>query len=222
MGETWMFIVTGLLVGVLSGILGIGGAVLLVPVLVLVFGFTQGRAQGTTLGALVPPIGIFAALQYYRNGMLDVRVAGLIAVGFVFGAFGGAALVPLIPQVWLKRIFASVLVYVAAQGPLWAAGGDRGLPGPEAQARRHPPGAPRDRRPVGRVRPQARPRQEAPASDAKPAPAGHGVLHLAGRGPASPGADAPESPRYGAGSPSGANASQPVAFASRDIARLYS
>ncbi len=115
MGEAWMFIVTGLLVGVLSGILGIGGAVLLVPLLVLVFGFTQARAQGTTLGALVPPIGIFAALQYYRNGMLDVRVAGLIAVGFVFGAFGGAALVPLIPQVWLKRIFASVLVYVAAQ-----------------------------------------------------------------------------------------------------------
>jgi uncharacterized membrane protein YfcA len=115
MSETWMFIVTGLLVGVLSGMLGIGGAVLLVPVLVLGFGFTQGRAQGTTLGALVPPIGIFAAMQYYRSGMLDVRVAGLIAVGFVFGAFGGAALVPHIPQVWLKRIFASVLVYVAAQ-----------------------------------------------------------------------------------------------------------
>ena len=115
MSETWMFIVTGLLIGGLSGMLGIGGAVILVPVLVLVFGFTQSRAQGTTLGALVPPIGIFAAMQYYRNGMLDVRVAGLIAVGFVFGAFGGAALVPYIPQVWLKRIFASVLIYVAAQ-----------------------------------------------------------------------------------------------------------
>jgi uncharacterized membrane protein YfcA len=113
--ETWMFIITGLIVGVLSGVLGIGGAVVLVPVLVLVFGFTQGRAQGTTLGALVPPIGIFAALQYYRNGMLDVRVAALIAAGFVFGALGGATLVPYIPQVWLKRIFASVLVYVAAQ-----------------------------------------------------------------------------------------------------------
>lgn len=115
MSETWMFIVTGLLIGGLSGMLGIGGAVILVPVLVLVFGFTQSRAQGTTLGALVPPIGIFAAMQYYRNGMLDVRVAGLVAVGFVFGAFGGAALVPYIPQVWLKRIFASVLIYVAAQ-----------------------------------------------------------------------------------------------------------
>jgi uncharacterized membrane protein YfcA len=100
---------------VLSGLIGIGGAVVLVPVLVLVFGFPQAKAQGTTIGALVPPIGIFAALQYYRNGLLDVRVAALIAVGFVFGALGGAALVPYVPQVWLKRIFASVLVYVAAQ-----------------------------------------------------------------------------------------------------------
>jgi uncharacterized membrane protein YfcA len=115
MGEAWMFILTGLLVGGLSGLLGIGGAIVLVPLLMLGFGFTQGRAQGTTIGALVPPIGIFAAIQYYRNGMLDVRVAGLIAVGFVFGALGGATVVPYVPQVWLKRIFASVLVYVAAQ-----------------------------------------------------------------------------------------------------------
>lgn len=115
MGDTWSFIVVGLVVGVLSGLIGIGGAVVLVPVLVLGFGFSQGRAQGTTIGALVPPIGIFAAIQYYRNGMLDVRVAALIGVGFVFGALGGATVVPYIPQVWLKRIFASVLVYMAAQ-----------------------------------------------------------------------------------------------------------
>jgi uncharacterized membrane protein YfcA len=115
MGEAWMFVVTGLIIGALSGLLGIGGAIVLVPVLMLVFGFTQGRAQGTTIGALVPPIGIFAAIQYHRNGMLDVRVAGLIALGFVFGALGGASVVPYVPQVWLKRIFASVLVYVAVQ-----------------------------------------------------------------------------------------------------------
>ncbi len=115
MGESWSFIVTGLVVGVLSGLIGIGGAVVLVPVLVLGFGFSQGRAQGTTIGALVPPIGLFAAIQYYRNGMLDVRVAALLGLGFVFGALGGATIVPYIPQIWLKRIFASVLVYMAAQ-----------------------------------------------------------------------------------------------------------
>jgi uncharacterized membrane protein YfcA len=109
------FVVTGLCIGFLSGTLGIGGAVVLVPVLVLIFGFSQGRAQGTSIGALVPPIGIFAAMQYYRAGLLDVRAAYLIAAGFVFGALAGAWLVPHIPQAWLKRAFATVLVYVAAQ-----------------------------------------------------------------------------------------------------------
>jgi uncharacterized protein len=113
--QTLGLVLTGLLIGATSGMLGIGGAVLLVPTLVLVFGFSQSKAQGTSLGALVPPIGIFAALQYYRQGLLDVRAAVLIASGFVFGALGGAALVTHIPQVWLKRAFATVLVYVAAQ-----------------------------------------------------------------------------------------------------------
>ena len=114
-GQTLALLVTGLCVGVLSGMLGIGGAVVLVPLLVFAFGFSQQQAQGTTLGALVPPIGIFAALQYYRNGYLDVRVAGLIAAGFVFGAFAGAWLVPYVPQLWLKRIFATFLAYAATQ-----------------------------------------------------------------------------------------------------------
>lgn len=115
MGETWMFLVTGLMVGVLSGMLGIGGAVVLVPVLVLAFGFPQARAQGTTIGALALPIGLFAAVQYYRNGLLDVRIAAVLALGLALGSLGGATLVPHVPQVWLKRVFASVLVYVAAQ-----------------------------------------------------------------------------------------------------------
>src|SRR5262249_42708204 len=109
------FVVTGLLIGVASGMLGIGGAVILVPVLVLVFGFSQGRAQGTSLGALVPPIGIFAAIQYYRAGLLDLRVAAFVAAGFAGGALGGAAIVPHVPAIWLGRAFATLLVYVAAQ-----------------------------------------------------------------------------------------------------------
>ncbi len=108
-------LLTGLGVGVVSGLLGIGGAVLFVPILVFGFGFEQARAQGTTLAALVPPIGIFAALQYYRNDLLDVRAALLIAVGFVFGALGGATLVPYVPQPWLRRGFATLLAYIAVQ-----------------------------------------------------------------------------------------------------------
>ena len=109
------FVITGILVGAVSGMLGIGGAVMLVPALALGFGFTQAKAQGTSLGALVPPIGIFAAIQYYRAGNLDVRAAGLVGLGFLFGALGGATLVPHVPQVWLKRAFASLLVYVAVR-----------------------------------------------------------------------------------------------------------
>ena len=75
----------------------------------------RAMSDSTSLGALVPPIGIFAAMQYYRNGLLDVRASLFIALGFAFGAFGGASLVPLIPQVWLKRAFATLLVYVASQ-----------------------------------------------------------------------------------------------------------
>jgi uncharacterized protein len=113
--QALVLVAVGLAVGVASGTLGIGGAVVLVPTLVLFFGFSQSKAQGTSLGALVPPIGIFAAIQYYRAGLLDVRAASLIAAGFVFGALGGAAIVPYIPQIWLKRAFGTLLVYFAVQ-----------------------------------------------------------------------------------------------------------
>lgn len=161
-GTTMALLMTGLVVGAISGMLGIGGAIVLVPVLMFGFGFSQPRAQGTSIGALIPPIGIFAAIQYYRSGFLDVRAAGLIALGFLFGALGGATLVPHIPQTWLKRIFATLLVYVAAQlvfadptkkmgaalpgaiavGLLWVAYGVR-----RALGKKPPPPAPRPPRP---------------------------------------------------------------------------
>jgi hypothetical protein len=87
----------------------------LIPSLTILFGFSQPRAQGTSIGALLPPVGLFAALAYYKQGLLDVRAAALIALGFVFGALGGSVLVVHIPQVWLKRAFATLLIYVAMQ-----------------------------------------------------------------------------------------------------------
>jgi uncharacterized membrane protein YfcA len=160
--QTLAFVLAGALVGAVSGLLGIGGAVVLVPVLVFGFGFTQLRAQGTSLAALVPPIGIFAVLQYHRQGMLDLRAAGLIGLGFVFGALGGATLVAHVPQTWLRRGFATLLVYVAAQlvfadpsrkvgaalpgaiavGLLWAAYAVRRLLGQKPPPPRPPPPRP--------------------------------------------------------------------------------
>lgn len=112
---TWALIVLGLVAGGFSGMLGIGGAIVLIPALSYLFGFSQARAQGTSIGAFLPPIGILAALQYYRAGSLDVRAAALIALGFLFGAFGGAWLVPRVPEEWLRRAFATVLAYVAVR-----------------------------------------------------------------------------------------------------------
>ena len=114
-GNTIALLIAGFAIGSVSGMLGIGGAVIMVPTLMFFFKFSQAEAQGTSLGALIPPIGIFAAMQYWRNGYLDVKVAAIIALGFVFGALAGATAMPYVPQVWLKRIFATLLVYVAAQ-----------------------------------------------------------------------------------------------------------
>jgi uncharacterized membrane protein YfcA len=112
-GSSIAFLVTGFAIGVSSGLLGIGGATILVPALILLFKFSQPQAAGTSIGALVPPIGIFAAIQYWRAGYLDVRIAALVATGFVFGAFAGATAVPYVPQTWLRRAFATLMVFVA-------------------------------------------------------------------------------------------------------------
>lgn len=69
------YILLGLVAGILSGLIGIGGGIIIIPVLVFIFGFSQHMAQGTTLALLVPPIGILAALMYYKQGYVDVKVA---------------------------------------------------------------------------------------------------------------------------------------------------
>src|SRR5437763_1572018 len=89
---SWMLL-AGLAVRVISGMLGIGGGVLVIPVLVGVFGFAHERAVGTSLGMLLPPIGIFAFLDYYRHGNVDLTAAGLLALGFAAGAFFGSLMV---------------------------------------------------------------------------------------------------------------------------------
>jgi uncharacterized membrane protein YfcA len=102
----------GLGVGALSGLLGIGGGMVLVPGLVLLFGLSQQEAQGTSLAALIPPIGLFAALVYYQHGYVRLPVVGLLAVGFMIGAYGGAQLVPLVPPEALRGAFGVLLLFL--------------------------------------------------------------------------------------------------------------
>jgi uncharacterized membrane protein YfcA len=114
---TWIILLIGLIVGAFSGIVGIGGGVLFIPALVWLLGMSQHKAQGTSLGALLAPVGLFAFLEYYRKGNADLRIALLLAVGFLVGGYFGAVGAQHIPDVWLRRIFAITLVIVA--GRMW-------------------------------------------------------------------------------------------------------
>lgn len=109
------FVVLGLVVGALSGILGLGGGIFLVPALILLFHFTPQEAQGTSLAVLIPPIGLFAALEYYRKGLIDFSVVGFVCLGFIFGAYAGAFFVDRIPVPLMRRIFGLFMFFIAIQ-----------------------------------------------------------------------------------------------------------
>lgn len=102
----------GLAAGVFSGLVGIGGGILLVPALVFVFGLTQHQAQGTTLALLVPPIGALGAWTYYKQGYVDLRIAALVAAGFFLGSLLGARYSIGLPDTALARIFGGTVVVI--------------------------------------------------------------------------------------------------------------
>lgn len=108
-------ILLGLAAGFLSGLVGIGGGILIVPSLVFLFGFSQHLAQGTTLALLVPPIGLLAAWTYFQQGYVDLRVAALVCVGFFFGGLLGARVATSLPTASLERIFASALILIGVK-----------------------------------------------------------------------------------------------------------
>lgn len=111
--EMILVIIIGIIAGILSGLLGIGGAVFIIPALVLFLGFSQQTAQGTTLLMMVPPIGALAAFQYYKEGTVDIKVAGILAVGFLIGGYFGGKYANQIPQDILKKLFAILLLIIA-------------------------------------------------------------------------------------------------------------
>jgi uncharacterized membrane protein YfcA len=110
-----LLIMVGLLAGVLSGLVGLGGGVIIVPALVLLLGFSQHQAQGTSLGILLLPAGIFAAMNYYKKGYIDVKVVGLLFIGFLVGGWLGSKLSLSISENALKKIFAIALILIAGK-----------------------------------------------------------------------------------------------------------
>jgi uncharacterized membrane protein YfcA len=113
MQEVIILLIVGLLAGILSGMVGIGGGILIVPALVYFLHFSQTKAQGTTLFLFVLPVGILGAYNYYKTGNLDIRTALLIASTFVFGSFIGSKFTLSMDQNTVKRIFAVLILLIS-------------------------------------------------------------------------------------------------------------
>lgn len=113
MPDILSYLLLGLTAGVLSGLIGIGGGVIIVPVLIFFFGLSQHQAQGTTLAMLVPPIGILAAWTYYKQGYVDTRIAAFMAIGFLVGSLVGARFATGFSNAVLERIFGVVLLLIS-------------------------------------------------------------------------------------------------------------
>lgn len=108
-------IILGILAGGLAGVFGVGGAILIIPSLVFFFGFNQKLAQGTSLALLLPPIGAFAAYNYYKAGAVDFKAAGWIIIGFVLGSYLSSKYATHLHSADLSRAFGVFLLIVAAK-----------------------------------------------------------------------------------------------------------
>lgn len=110
-----LLVVIGIAAGMLSGLVGIGGGIIIVPALVYLLTFSQKQAQGTSLAILLLPVGILAVINYYRDPQvnLDVKVVALITLGFLVGSYFGSKLALSLPDALLKKVFAVFLMLIA-------------------------------------------------------------------------------------------------------------
>jgi uncharacterized membrane protein YfcA len=108
-------VLIGILAGILSGLVGVGGGVIMVPLLVLLLGFSQHQAQGTSLAVLVVPVTAVAVYNYYKEGFIDWRYAAIIAVFFVIGGYFGSKIAIGLDQRMLKKIFGVILLLIAGK-----------------------------------------------------------------------------------------------------------
>lgn len=113
MTELIWLIIIGLGAGVLSGMVGIGGGIVLVPALIMLLHFNQHQAQGTVLAMLMLPVVALGVMNYYQKGYVDFRVALLLGVGFILGSYFGSKLAVITPEFWLKKVFGVAILIVA-------------------------------------------------------------------------------------------------------------
>lgn len=115
-GNTFLILtVIGLAAGFLGGMIGLGGAIILIPALVMFLAMDQRMAQGTAIAIMLPPIGIFAAFNYYKAGYVNIKYALVIAIVFMIGGYLGSKVALNVPVSVLKKIFAVILALIAAK-----------------------------------------------------------------------------------------------------------
>ena len=110
-----LVVLVGLAAGILSGLVGIGGGIIIVPALAFLLGFSQHQAQGTSLGILLLPAGIFAVINYYKQGYIDLKVVFILFIGFVIGGYLGSKISLSLSETAIKKIFAIVLLVIAGK-----------------------------------------------------------------------------------------------------------
>ena len=113
MTDIVLYLFLGLVAGVFSGLIGVGGGIIIVPALILLFGMSQHQAQGTTLALLVPPIGLLAAWTYYKHGYVDLGITTFICIGFFLGGFLGAKLATALSSPVLEKVFGIALLLIS-------------------------------------------------------------------------------------------------------------
>ncbi len=106
-------LLVGLMAGILSGFVGIGGGLVMVPALVWLLGYSQHQAQGTSLGVLILPVVFLAVRNYYKEGMIDLKVVAIIALAFVVGGYFGSKWALALPAETVKKVFGVVMLLAA-------------------------------------------------------------------------------------------------------------
>ncbi|MCW3127660.1 MAG: sulfite exporter TauE/SafE family protein [Bacteroidetes bacterium] len=103
----------GLAAGTLSGMVGLGGGIIIIPAMVYLLGVDQRMAQGTSIALMLPPIGVFAAYNYYKAGYINIKYAIVIALTFFIGGYIGSKLSLALPEATVKKVFAGIMIITA-------------------------------------------------------------------------------------------------------------
>mgnify|MGYP001389473028 CR=1 FL=1 len=108
-----ILVLIGLITGAFAGMMGIGGAIIIIPALVYFAGFSQHEATGTSLAVLLPPIGLFAAYNYFKAGYVNIKYALIIAVAFMISSYFSSKLSISLPESTIRKIFSALLFLIA-------------------------------------------------------------------------------------------------------------